>query len=187
MSEREYAIRSFIEMYITNEERQPEEALNVHEDEMKQLLSYYRKLIKVNHLTLEELEQECEEKIREDMAYALTYINKYDRRLKVGKLRGEIHNLILICGLSDMLHKAVTLMRYYTKDGDLWGDIISSYYFSNDTKIDDEIQYELGLSRSSYYREKKKAIAHLGYFFYEVVVPQVEKRGLSSIHYVGER
>ena len=38
-------------------------------------------------MVLDELEQECQEKINENMAYALQYMDSYDYRMNLGKLK----------------------------------------------------------------------------------------------------
>ena len=42
------------------------------------------------------IEQECQEKINENMAYALQYMDSYDYRMNLGKLKKEVNNIILI-------------------------------------------------------------------------------------------
>ena len=37
---------------------------------------------------------------------------------------------------------------------------------------DMEIMLELGMSRANFYRKKKAALRYLGYYFFEIVVPQ---------------
>lgn len=64
MAERDYAIRSFKEITL-NASRHTEERMDVYYKKIKELMNDYQDLI------LEELEQECQEKINENMAYAL--------------------------------------------------------------------------------------------------------------------
>ena len=65
-------------------------------------------------MVLDELEQECQEKINENMAYALQYMDSYDYRMNLGKLKKEVNNIILIYGLCDMVNRAMTLVKYFT-------------------------------------------------------------------------
>ena len=64
MTERDYAIRSFKEITL-NASRHTEERMVVYYKKIKELMNDYQDLI------LEELEQECQEKINENMAYVL--------------------------------------------------------------------------------------------------------------------
>ena len=54
---------------------------------MKALMNNYQDLILENQMVLDELEQECQEKINENMAYALQYMDAYDYRMNLGKLK----------------------------------------------------------------------------------------------------
>ena len=71
-------------------------------------MSDYQDLILENQIVLEELEQECQDKINENMAYALQYMDAYDYRMHIGHLKKEMNNVILIYGLCDMVHRAMT-------------------------------------------------------------------------------
>lgn len=70
MTERDYAICSFKEITL-NASRHTEERMDVYYKKIKELMNDYQDLILENQMVLEELEQECQEKINENMAYAL--------------------------------------------------------------------------------------------------------------------
>ena len=95
MTERDYAIRSFKEITL-NASRHTEERMDVYYKKIKELMNDYQDLILENQMVLEELEQECQEKINENMAYALQYMNAYDYRMNIGHLKKEMNNLMLI-------------------------------------------------------------------------------------------
>ncbi|MDD3186740.1 MAG: hypothetical protein PHD56_08565 [Anaerostipes sp.] len=175
MTEKAYAIKSFQEV-DARMVLQTEEELDRHFKDMKQLLKHYSKLLDVNKATMQELEEECMESIREDMNYALQYLNQYDYRVNVGYLKGEIHTFMAIHGLAEMIHRALILMRYFTPKGTLHSDILKSCYCGSEKKEHFDVLAELGISRSLFYKEKKQALRLLGYFFYEIVVPQARNK-----------
>ena len=39
-----------------------------------------------------------------------------------------------------------------------------------------EVQQELGIGRTSFYKMKKQAFGYLGFYFYEIVVPQAKDK-----------
>ena len=127
-------------------------------------------------ILLEELERECQEKINEDMAYALSYLDIYGKQLNVTKLRHEMNNLMVIYGLSDMVYRGITLVKYYAPDGVMLSEIIHSCFCSHYNKTDVEVQQELGIGRTSFYKMKKQALRYLGFYFYEIVVPQAKNK-----------
>ena len=113
MTERDYAIRSFKEITL-NAAQHTEERMDLYYEKMKALMNNYQDLILENQMVLDELEQECQEKINENMAYALQYMDAYDYRMNLGKLKKEVNNIILIYGLCDMVNRAMTLVKYFT-------------------------------------------------------------------------
>jgi len=98
MTERDYAIRSFKEITL-NAARHTEERMDLYYEKMKALMNNYQDLILENQLVLDELEQECQEKINENMAYALQYMDAYDYRMNLGKLKKEVNNIIQALGI----------------------------------------------------------------------------------------
>ena len=72
MTERDYAIRSFKEVTL-NAARHTEERMNLYYGKIKELMNNYQDLILENQMVLDELEQECQEKINENMAWAFDY------------------------------------------------------------------------------------------------------------------
>ena len=103
MTDRDYAIKSMKEITFqmaTHAQDYLEVTMDGHYEDIKALMVNYQKLILENKMVLEDLEMECQEKINEDMAYALSYLDIYGKQLNVTKLRHEMNNLMLIYGLS---------------------------------------------------------------------------------------
>ena len=174
ISERSYAIRSFKE--VTEQAiNYQEQLLDRHEKNMRKLLTFYRDLIEENEQVLEEIDQECQAQINEDLAYALQFLNVYDPRINLKRLSAAVDDTVFLYGLSDMLARGLALVRYFVpKKEELYSDIIREYFCRN-VRNTDEIIIEMlpDISRRQYYREKKRAIRLMGYYFYEIVVPQV--------------
>ena len=63
------------------------------------------------------------------MAYALQYMDAYDYRMHIGHLKKEMNNVILIYGLCDMVHRAMTLVKYFTPNfGEEYYDVLYGCY-----------------------------------------------------------
>lgn len=179
MTDRDYAMKSMKEiMYQMAAHKQTymEEKMRSHYREMKDLMMNYQKLILENRIVLEELEMECQEKINEDMAYALNYLSIYGKTLNVGKLKQEMDHLMAIYGLSDLIYRGMTLVKYYAPNGVLFSSILYACYCSHHKKTDIEVQLDLGIGRTSYYKLKKQAVEYLGFYFYEIVLPQARSK-----------
>ena len=179
MTDRDYAIKSMKEITFqmaTHAQDYLEVTMDRHYEDIKALMVNYQKLILENKMVLEELEMECQEKINEDMAYALSYLDIYGKQLNVTKLRHEMNNLMVIYGLSDMVYRGITLVKYYAPDGVTLSEIIHFCFCSHYNKTDVEVQQELGIGRTSFYKMKKQALRYLGFYFYEIVVPQAKNK-----------
>lgn len=100
-------------------------------------------------------------------------LDAYDYRMHIGHLKKEMNNVILIYGLCDMVHRAMTLVKYFTPNfGEEYYDVLYGCYCRSRKAADVDIMIELGMSRATFYRKKKAALRYLSYYFFEIVVPQ---------------
>ena len=119
------------------------------------------------------IEQECQEKINENMAYALQYMDSYDYRMNLGKLKKEVNNIILIYGLCDMVNRAMTLVKYFTPNfGTEYYDVLYGCFCRHRKMTDMEIMLELGDEPGKFLPEEKSSAPASGILFWEIVVPQ---------------
>jgi len=179
MTDRDYAIKSMKEITFqmaSHAQDYLEVTIERHYTDIKELMTSYQKLILENQIVLEELDMECQEKINEDMAYALSYLSIYNNQLNVPKMQREMNNLMIIYGLSDMIYRGMTLVKFYAPNGVMLSEILHSCFCSHYNKTDVEVQQELGIGRTSFYKMKKQALGYLGFYFYEIVVPQAKDK-----------
>ena len=111
MTDRDYAIKSMKEITFqmaSHTQDYLEVTIERHYTDIKELMTNYQKLILENQMVLEELEMECQEKINEDMAYALSYLSIFNHQLDVAKMHREMNNLMIIYGLSDMIYRGIS-------------------------------------------------------------------------------
>ena len=179
MTDRDYAIKSMKEITFqmaSHAQDYLEVTIERHYTDIKELMTSYQKLILENQIVLEELDMECQEKINEDMAYVLSYLSIYNNQLNVPKMHREMNNLMIIYGLSDMIYRGMTLVKFYAPNGVMLSEILHSCFCSHYNKTDVEVQQELGIGRTSFYKMKKQALGYLGFYFYEIVVPQAKDK-----------
>ena len=100
----------------------------------------------------------------------------YNQQLDVVKLHREMNNLMVIYGLSDMVYRGITLVKYYAPNGSELSEILHSCFCSSYAKADVEVQQELGIGRTSFYKLKKQALEYMGFYFYEIVMPQAKNK-----------
>ena len=161
MTDRDYAIKSMKEITFQ---------MASHAQD------YLEVTIERHYTDIKELDMECQEKINEDMAYALSYLSIYNNQLNVPKMHREMNNLMIIYGLSDMIYRGMTLVKFYAPNGVMLSEILHSCFCSHYNKTDVEVQQELGIGRTSFYKMKKQALGYLGFYFYEIVVPQAKDK-----------
>ena len=154
------------------------EILDLHENDMKKLLSFYRHLKNENRQCLREMDQICHEKICEDMAYALVYLDVYDPRVDMRRMCAAMDDVGFLYGLSGMIERGLVLVRRFVpKKGKIYSDIIHEYFCGDTRRTDEEVIDILPewISRRQYYREKREAIRWMGLFFFEVVIPRMRR------------
>lgn len=114
-------------------------------------------------------------------------LDAYDYRMHIGHLKKEMNNVILIYGLCDMVHRAMTLVKYFTPNfGEEYYDVLYGCYCRSRKAADVDIMIELGMSRATFYRKKKAALRYLGYYFFEIVMPQSANKRYKPSFPVGE-
>ncbi len=68
-----------------------------------------------------------------------------------------------------MIEKVFDKMAEFEPNSDLYSDIIQDYYFNEDKMDDVDIQVELNLGRTYYYRMKRAAITLFGILLWNIV------------------
>ncbi len=121
---------------------------------------------------------ECQEKINEDLVYALSYPDIYGKKLHVAELKHEMNNMMVIYWLSDKIYRGITLVKYYAHQGVTFSEIIHLCFCSHYYKTDVEVQQELGIGQTSFYKLKKLKLQYMEFYFYDIVVLQASNKRL---------
>ena len=70
-----------------------------------------------------------------------------------------------IKGFKLLMYRGMTLVKFYAPNGVMLSGILHSCFCSNYNKTDVEVQQELGIGRTSFYKMKKQALGYLGFYF----------------------
>lgn len=124
--------------------------------EMKNFFRRYGEMLQNSQLDIHELDKECHEMINESLDYALTYLLDWDYRINVPKLKKEVHRLMDLKCLCNLVSRARILTEYYAPNGVVLEELIYRRYCSNIVRTDVEVWQEMGFSRSVYYEKKKQ-------------------------------
>ena len=117
-----------------------------HEKEMKSFFRRYGEMLQNSQLDIHELDEECHEMINESLDYALTYLFDWDYRINVPKLKKEVHRLMDLICLCDLVSRARILTKYYAPNGVVLEELIYRRYCSNIVRTDVEVWQEMGFS-----------------------------------------
>lgn len=163
---------------ITVEQRNSyrESIMDKHESVMREILYLYKSLVKENKTVIEEIEQECQEMIKRDMAYAIKFLDVYDSRVDMKRLFATMDDMVFLYGRTYLLEKGLVLVRNLVPiKGKIYSEILRGYFFGGLRNTDEKVMERIPgeISRRQYYREKKAAIRIMGYYFFEVVIPQI--------------
>lgn len=71
-----------------------------------------------------------------------------------------------------IISKVFEKMKGFDANGETYSDIIRDYYFIEDKMDDVDIQVELNIGRTFYYRMKKAAITLFGILLWNIVVEE---------------
>lgn len=167
---------------ITVEQRNSyrERIMDKHESVMREILYLYKSLVKENKTVIEEIEQECQEMIKRDMAYAIKFLHEYDSRVDMKRLCATMDDMVFLYGLTYMLERGLMLVRNLVPvKGKIYSEILRGYFFGGSRNTDEKVMESIPgeISRRQYYREKKEAVRVMGYYFFEVVIPQIYRAG----------
>lgn len=167
VSEKDYAIAQLpsISMQMAQSK---EIAYWKYYDTMKDFLQHYKRLLHVYHMPLDEAGKEFQERFGQDMS-ELRLIRQKSAQLPDGS---EMKYLLQFYITSDILMHTFVLVKYYIPSGRLYYDILKTCYCDVRIQNDTAAQLELGLGRSSFYAEKRKAIGYAGYFLVKIIAPQ---------------
>lgn len=167
---------------ITVEQRNSyrESIMDKHESVMREILYLYKSLVKANKTVIGEIEQECQEMIKRDMAYAIKFLDEYDSRVDMKRLCATMDDMVFLYGLTYLLERGLVLVRNLVPvKGKIYSEILHEYFFGGSRNTDEKVMERIPgeISRRQYYREKKEAIRVMGYYFFEVVIPQIHRAG----------
>ena len=77
------------------------------------------------------------------------------------------------CAERASAHGLIARNNHFTPNfGEEYYDVLYGCYCRSRKAADVDIMIELGMSRATFYRKKKAALRYLGYYFFEIVVPQ---------------
>lgn len=102
--------------------------------------------------------------------YEMTYIKKENE--KTGSIDYMLLEILGTEWADKIISKVFEKMKEFDANGETYSDIIRDYYFIEDKMDDVDIQVELNIGRTFYYRMKKAAITLFGILLWNIVVEE---------------
>ena len=75
----------------------------------------------------------------------------------------------------ELIDRALVLLKNYPNDGEKYYEILSKSYLVFVKYSESEILESMNISRSTFFRDKKKAVTLLGVILWGFVIPDIKK------------
>lgn len=147
------AIQDLLESY-TLSENVPENL--IHNTEV--LINLYRKIEFAVKCHLRELDEELYVTERRQLSDFIHDLINYDFNKERRRLQDRLTSADTSLCLLELMEDALLLLKSYPDNGDLYYKLLRYRYFDSYGNTNEELMEILNLSRSTYYRQKKKAI-----------------------------
>ena len=110
----------------------------------------------------------------EDIREALDFLEDgFSDSLQGLRLDDTVRSMLFTNGLVKLVDRAMCALKAYPKCGERYFDIINRMYLIKYAYSEDEMMEALNVSRSTFYREKKRALSLLGVVLWGYMLPAV--------------
>jgi len=107
---------------------------------------------------------------------AVEYLNGFPAAESKSGFQVKLLNLFQPGWLSELIMEAVGGISSYARNGNEYADILIKRFFSEQSVLDKELYPLLRMTKSTYFRMRKEAIAFLGVRLWGVVLPERIRR-----------
>lgn len=123
--------------------------------------------------SLEELEQESIELTDKTLTDLIDNLVGIDPRVKEERLVARLESIEQSKSILDFIDQSLIKLKQYPYDGEVYYEMINRAYINKTNKPLEAMAEEFGMSRATFFREKKKAINMFGiimwgYIFHEI-------------------
>lgn len=125
--------------------------------------------------SITELDQSCRQTSGSGLIDVVEYLADIDVRVNSERLHERLRSIEYSKGILKLVDKCLMLLKEYPENGEKYYQIISVTYLSGNNVGENEALEALNISRSSYYRDKKKATLLLGVILWGFVIPETKE------------
>ncbi len=141
----------------------------------KLLLKLYSKVLWRMSTTVMEMDEECYLTSGSGLYDVIDTLIDVDPRVEKSRLESRLESLENSKSILVLIDRAMLLLKNYPIEGQKYHDILTKTYMVFVKYSEIEIIEALNISRSTLYRDKKKAINLLGVILWGFVIPDLRK------------
>lgn len=115
---------------------------------------------------------ECKEMYGDSSAAVLDVITEFGSDLKAKLLHEQLEDTEASKVIIDIINAAMFKLKTYPNKGERYHEILKTTYFFEKKYSENELLDMLELSRSTYFRQRKKAISLFGVILWGYILPE---------------
>jgi len=134
------------------------------------LLKLYKQVRSRINQEIIQLNDVCIELVNKNVDEVINNTIDFDPRIDNERLRLRLESIAYSKGIIDFINQALTMLKKYSENGEMYYVLIYMCYIDESIKPIEDYIDDLNISRSTLFREKKRAIEELsivlwGYFY----------------------
>ncbi len=141
----------------------------------KLLLKLYSKVLWSIQNTIMEMDSECILATGCKLIDVVDALIDVDPRIQKRRIESRLQCIEDSKSIVELVDRALLLLKRYPEEGNKYFEILNRTYLSEKKFTESEIIENMNISRSSYFREKKKAISLFGIILWGYIVPDIKR------------
>ena len=141
----------------------------------KLLLKLYSKVMWRMSNSIMEMEAECYLARGSRLFDVVDTLIDVDPRVDKARIESRLQSIEDSKSILERIDRALVLLKNYPNDGEKYYEILSKSYLVFVKYSESEILESMNISRSTFFRDKKKAVTLLGVILWGFVIPDIKK------------
>ncbi len=146
----------------------------------KLILKLYSKVSWRMSNCIREMNEECYLANKNSLFDVVDSLIDVDPRVDKIRIESRLRSIEDSKSILVLIDQALLLLKSYPKDGERYFEILKRSYMDLNKYNENEILEYLNVSRTTFYRDKKKATTLLGIILWGFVIPDVKKQEIEK-------
>jgi hypothetical protein len=146
----------------------------------KLLIKLYSKVLWRMSNSIMEMETECYLSNGSKLFDVINTLIDVDPRVDKLRIESRLQSIEDSKSIIELIDRALILLKNYPDDGERYYEILNKSYLVFVKYSENEMLESLNISRSTFFREKKKAVTLLGVILWGFVIPDIKKAHLKE-------